>query len=124
MNQDPPSLLSAALDLEINLAHSWRPDGQYVPLADHEQVERLQALPGHPPRAECAAALARVFDLLSSAEFLGDLFHRRDPIGELFLGSDPRGPAMMRTKYPGATDGFTDDDLRHAFWVGVLRMRK
>ena len=124
MDRNPPSLLGAALDLVINRAHDWTPDGKYKPLSDQDRRARLASLPGHPSKVECATALERAHALLECAEFLGVRFHRRDPIGGLFLGDDPRGPETFRSEYPGTAEGFADDELRRAFWEGVMRMRK
>jgi hypothetical protein len=124
MDQKPSSLLGAALDLAINRSHDWTPDGRYEPLSERDREARLAALPGHSTGAERADALGRVNELLRRTELFGDLFHRRDPIGELFLGLDPRGPARLRAEYPEVAEGFTDDELRRAFWEGVMRTRK
>jgi hypothetical protein len=124
MDQKPPSLLGAALALVVNRDQDWTPDGRYEPLSEQDRLTRLMAQPDHPSKGDCTTALGRVHELLRCAETLGELFHRGGPVGELFLGLDPRGPATMRAEYPEASEGFSDDELRQAFWEGVMRMRK
>jgi hypothetical protein len=114
MDQDSSSLLGAALDLVINRDNDWGPGGTYAPLSDDDRLARLTSLPGHPPKAECSLALERVYALLECAEFLGVLFHQ----------GKPTGPERLRADYRDTSDGFTDDELRRAFWEGVVRMSK
>ena len=114
MDQNPPSLLGAALDLVIDRDHDGGTGGPYAPLSHKDRLARLTALPGYPPKDECSYALERAYTLLECAEFLGDLFHRRIPTG----------PERLRSDYREAAEGFTDTELHRAFWEGVMRMRK
>ena len=59
MDQNPLSLLGAALDLVINRSHNWTSDGRYEPLSEQDRKARLAARPDHPSKAECTATLEK-----------------------------------------------------------------